>query len=152
MRAVFQWLDAHPQSYWALLALPTLLLFLRFWQAVRAATATPNRPAVSPGWRDGAVLGLFLLAWRWPFLLVAREFNPDESQLIAGALTLTRDPVFWRSVDGNTAGPFDFYALLPLHWLGLPLDYFTARLTGLLIIWGTLFLCLRTLARIFGPA
>jgi hypothetical protein len=152
MRAVFQWLDAHPQSYWALVALPTLLLVLRFWQAVRAATATPDRPAVSPGWRDGVVLGLFLLAWRWPFLLGAREFNPDESQLIAGALTLARDPVFWRSVDGNTAGPFDFYALLPLHWLGLPLDYFTARLTGLLLVWGALFTCLRTLARACGPA
>lgn len=152
MRAVFQWLDAHPQSYWALVAPPTLLLVLRFWQVVRAATATPNRPAVSAGWRDGVVLGLFLLAWRWPFLLGAREFNPDESQLIAGALTLARDPVFWRSVDGNTAGPLDFFALLPLHWLGLPLDYFTARLTGLLIVWGALFSCLRTLARLFGPA
>ncbi|HEY0863442.1 MAG TPA: hypothetical protein VGD97_05005 [Lacunisphaera sp.] len=152
MRAVFQWLDAHPQSYWALGGLPTLLLILRCWQAVRAEAATPRRPAASAGWRDGVVLGLFLLAWRWPFLLGAREFNPDESQLIAGALTLARDPVFWRSVDGNTAGPFDFYALLPLHWLGLPLDYFSARLTGLLIIWGTLFICLRTLARLFGPA
>ncbi len=152
MRAVFEWLDAHPQSYWALAALPTLLLVLRFWQAVRAPAATPNRPAVPPGWRDGLLLFLFLLAWRWPFLLAAREFNPDESQLIAGALTLAHDPVFWRSVDGNTAGPFDFYALLPLHWLGLPLDYFTARLTGLLLVWGALFICLRTLARLFGPA
>lgn len=152
MRAVFQWLDAHPQSYWALVALPTLLLVLRFWQAVRAAAPTPNLPAVFPGWRDGVVLGLFLLAWRWPFLLAAREFNPDESQLIAGALTLAHDPVFWRSVDGNTAGPLDFYVLLPLHWLDLPLDYFTARLTGLLIVWGALFSCLRTLARTSGPA
>ncbi len=77
MRAVFQWLDAHPQSYWAMLALPTLLLLFRLWQAARAETATPQRPALSPGWRDGVVLGLFLLAWRWPFLLVAYEFNPE---------------------------------------------------------------------------
>ena len=52
---------------------------------------------------------LFLLAWRWPFLLQASEYNPDESQLLAGALTLTRDPVFWRSVDGTTSGPLNFY-------------------------------------------
>ncbi|HEY8993866.1 MAG TPA: hypothetical protein VIM71_04225, partial [Lacunisphaera sp.] len=86
---------------------------------------------------------------RWPFLLAANDFNPDESQLIAGAITLTHDPVFWRSVDGTTSGPLNFYALLPLHWLGLPLDYFSARLTGLFLIWGALWLCHRTLIRLF---
>lgn len=65
-------------------------------------------------------------------MLAPYEFNPDESQFIAGALTLRQDPVFWRSVDGMTAGPLIFYPLLPLAWLGLPLDYFTARLAAIL--------------------
>ena len=63
-----------------------------------------------------------LLAWRWPFLLSADEYNPDESQLIAGALTLPLDPVPWRGVDGFTSGPLNFYPLLIPHLVGLPLD------------------------------
>jgi len=78
-----------------------------------------------------------LLAWRWPFLLSATELgNPNESQLVAGAITLSYDPVFYRSVDGTTSGPLNFYALLPTHWLGIPHDYFNARFTGLLLLWG----------------
>ncbi|MES1195287.1 MAG: hypothetical protein ABUL65_05280, partial [Opitutus sp.] len=69
------------------------------------------------------------------YLFCASEYNPDESQFIAGAMALARDPVFWRSVDGVTSGPLDFYALLPLHWLGLPLDYFGARFTALILTW-----------------
>jgi len=93
-----------------------------------------------------------LWAWRWPFLLESREFNPDESQLIAGAITLTQDPVFWRSVDGTTSGPLNFYALLPLHALGLPLDYFMARLTGLILISITLIACHRLLRSFLSAA
>jgi hypothetical protein len=41
-------------------------------------------------------------------------------------------------VDGTTTGPLNVYALLPLNLLGLPLDYFSARLTGLLLAWAAL--------------
>jgi hypothetical protein len=78
------------------------------------------------------------------------DLNPDESQLIAGAIALTHDPVFWRSVDGTTSGPLNYYVLLPLHWLGLPLDYFSARLTGLLLVAGALWAGLRALAHVHG--
>lgn len=75
---------------------------------------------------------LALGAWRWPALVSPEEYNPDESQLIAGALTLAVDPVFWRSVDGTTSGPLNFYALLPLLSTGWP-PLLAARLTALLL-------------------
>lgn len=149
LKSLFYWLDSHPASYWVGAGVPTLLLLgwlvLSAWREHR----TPEfRPRVT--WREGLALFLFLLAWRWPFFLVASEFNPDESQLIAGARTLAHDPVFWRSVDGTTSGPINFYLLLPIHWLGLPLDYFFARFAGLLFVAAGLFACLRALAHKHG--
>lgn len=151
LKSLFEWFDNHSGSYWVLAGLASLLLVSRILWIVRAEAAPSTRP-YRPSWVDGIVLFLFLLAGRWPFLLAANEYNPDESQLIAGALTLARDPVFWRAVDGTTSGPLNFYVLLPWHWIGAPLDYFTARLTGLLLVWGALCLCLRTLSNAFNRA
>jgi len=146
----FVWLDQHPNTYWLIALGPTLLLFSKIGRLVWRESRNPEAASSRAMLGDALVLLLFLLAWRWPFLLVTTGLNPDESQHIAGALTLTHDPVFWRSVDGNTSGPLNFYALLPLHWLGLPLGYFSARLTGLLLVWGALLACLRTLTGTFG--
>lgn len=138
MKTLFQWLDQHPGAYWIGAGLATVAL-------LAAVIHTWRRPGTAPrrDWVFAALLLLFLLAWRWPYLLAAAEYNPDESQFVAGAMTLVQDPVFWRSVDGGTAGPLDFYALLPLHWVGFPLDYFSARLTALLLSWAALLACLR---------
>lgn len=126
----------HPWLYWAGVAPVTAIYFLRaFRPAWRAAAGAEPGGSVAG---EAVWIGLLLLAWRWPWLLVPVEFNPDESQLIAGALTLRADPVFWRSVDGTTSGPLNFYALLPLTWLGLTADYFSARLTGLILVWASL--------------
>lgn len=142
MRNVFTWLDLHPQFYWELGVASTLALLgwiiLSVWFAAREK---PFRWA-TPGF--ALLLLFFLFAWRWPFLFCASEYNPDESQFIAGAMALARDPVFWRSLDGVTSGPLDYYAPLPLHWVGLPLDYFGARVTALLLTWATLLLLHRT--------
>jgi hypothetical protein len=62
--------------------------------------------------------------------------------------------VFWGAVDGGTAGPLNFYVLLGVKLLALPLGFLTARITGLLLVWGTLFFSYRLL-RLFlsaGPA
>jgi hypothetical protein len=152
LKILFTWLDAHHGAYWVIALGPTLLLGGWILSAGKQEARGPVTPRPWLIWLDAIILFLFLFAWRWPFLLVANEFNPDESQLIAGAITLSHDPIFWRSVDGATSGPLNFYALLPLHWLGLPLDYFTARLTGLLLIGGALFACHRALANAFGRA
>ncbi|HET7535375.1 MAG TPA: hypothetical protein VFJ90_02915, partial [Candidatus Didemnitutus sp.] len=149
LKAVFFWLDSHPASYWWFALAGTVPLAMRLVAAVRD-TSAPRATDRSDVWLDALALMLFLLAWRWPFLLVAHEFNMDESQFIGGTLGLARDPVFWRGTDGNTSGPLDYYTLLPVPWLGLPLDYFTARLTGLLVIWSALTLCLRLLAGLFN--
>ena len=150
LKLFFGWLDAHPSVYWTILAIPTGALV-----AIVVTALWRERTDKKPGRFDLLFIiasVAFLMAWRWPFLLESREFNPDESQLIAGAITLTHDPVFWRSVDGTTSGPLNFYALLPLHALGLPLDYFTARLTGLLLISITLIACYRFLRSLASPA
>lgn len=150
LKSLFQWLDRNPGSYWVLAGAATVLLVTWVGRTLRREYRGPVVPPLIPGWGDGVVLFLFLLAWRWPFLLVAYEYNPDESQMIAGAMTLVRDPVFWRSVDGGSSGPLNYYLMMPWHWVGAPLDYFTARLTCLLLTWGTLFVSLRTLARAYG--
>lgn len=149
LKFIFQWLDLHPGSYWLPATAASLLLVARLGFLIGRDLRAPAKRG-SADWRDGVVLFLFLHAWRWPFLFAAAEFNPDESQLAAGALTLARDPVFWRAVDGGSSGPLNYYFLMPWRWFGVPLDYFTVRLTGLLLVWGTLFTCLRTLATTFG--
>lgn len=138
MKTLFQWLDQHPGAYWIGAGLATIALLAAVIPAWRQPAVAPRRT-----WIFALLLLLFLLAWRWPYLLAAAEYNPDESQFVAGAMTLVHDPVFWRSVDGGTAGPLDFYALLPLHGVGFPLDYFSARLTALLLSWAALLVCLQ---------
>lgn len=150
LSALFHWLDLHPGSYWILVAAATVPLIARLWQMIVREAREPGASPARVSWRDGLWLFLFILAWRWPFLLVSYDYNPDESQMIAGALTLARDPVFWRAVDGGSSGPLNYYLMVPWHWVGAPLDYFTARLTCLLLTWGALLACLQALARLFG--
>ena len=149
LKTFFQWLDLHPGSYWLLAGSATLLLAVHVWFVTRQKGRGQASSKLNLAC-DALVLFLFIFAWRWPFLLVASAFNPDESQLIAGSIALTHDPVFWRSVDGTTSGPLNFYLLLPYSWFGIPLDYFTARFTGLLLIGGALFATHRALAGRFG--
>lgn len=150
MRTVFEWLDGHPHTYWTIACLATLALLGWIGGGFRALAR--ERAARGGEWIFAGLLLAFLAAWRWPYLFCASEYNPDESQFIAGAMALTRDPVFWRSVDGVTSGPLDFYALLPLHWLGVPLDYFGARVTALVLTWLTLLLVYRILRAAAAPA
>lgn len=82
-----------------------------------------------------AALLIVLLAFRWPVLLDNRQYpDPDESQFIAGALTLRHDPVFWRSVDGTTHGPLVQWPLLLASFVRR-LDFTTARTITTLLVW-----------------
>ncbi len=144
LKSLFIWLDHTPLFYWAMALSSAVLLII--W--------------VVNGWRHkeagelrftAALLFLFvLLSGRWPFLFSATEYNPDESQILAGAITLAHDPVFWRSVEGTTSGPLNFYALLPIHWLGAPIDFFTARVLGLALIWAAMLACYGALKMKYG--
>jgi hypothetical protein len=88
---------------------------------------------------------LTLVAFRWPAWFSPDEFNPDESQIIAGAITLREHPVYWEHVDGGTHGPVLEYLLVLMAWLGAPLNHATARMLAtilqalaLLATWRTL--------------
>ncbi len=101
------------------------------------------------GWFVAATLAvLFFL--RLPSIMYNREINPDESQMITQARTLTVDPVYFRSVDGTTIGPLDSYALIVPSWMGLPFDYRSARLLGFLLIAASLFFLYKTARLWFG--
>lgn len=132
---LFLWVDSHPLVYvWLVAAAVGLMATTLHWAWERTGGEPSPR-------RDRAVAFVFLLlllAWRWPFLLDPAPLNPDEPAFVAGALTLQNEPAFWRSLDTTTAGPLTPLALLPTHWLGVPQDYFNARLVGLFLVWGSL--------------
>jgi hypothetical protein len=93
--------------------------------------------------RDNYFLGLSLLLLfisRLPSILYQEQLNVDESQMIAQALTLLQNPVYWYSVDGTTIGPINSYLLIWPGFFGLPITYLTARLTGIILISLTLWL------------
>ena len=132
-----------PTLGWLTLALAIVWCF-------RDAGAKSPSPAL--GWKWWLLLATVLLAFRWPMLWIKFELNPDESQLIAGALTLWHDPVFWRSLDGGTAGPLDYYPLMPAALFSGPTAYAIARLTALTVVWGTLLFVGETVAAVANVA
>ncbi|MBI2513727.1 MAG: hypothetical protein HYV96_17305 [Opitutae bacterium] len=146
----FRWLDGHPVAYWAAAGTATAALATAAFATPRARASSTAIPPKVRTWLFPLLLFLALLAWRWPTMLCADELNTDESQFIAGALTLQHDPVFWRSVDGMTAGPLVYYSLLLLKLAGPPLDYFTARLFALVLLWASLWLIYRLLRQNYG--
>jgi hypothetical protein len=92
------------------------------------------------GWHRTVALFLLLLAfalpvWRLRSLLYNGEINVDESQLLAQVLRYGIDPIPWRGVDGGSSGPLNTWALLWAPALGLKVDYFAARVTGLVCLW-----------------
>ena len=146
---VFIWLDASPAHYW-------LAAWSAFGLAVAGAVDAFVSPARRHWWQHPAVFpALMLLAvvlFRWPVLLDNRELvDPDESQLIAGALTLRHDPMFWRSVDGTTHGPLAQWPLLALHLAGTALDYTTARTVSALLAWAVAVGAWMVFRHWFGP-
>ncbi len=144
---MLRWFDENPDRYWWLVCVVIAAALFAILRPLRRSTWRNER---GTDWRWSLVIAGVLLAGRWPTWLVTRQLNPDESQLIAGALTLRADPVFWRSVDGATAGPLDFYALWPAGWLLGADDFRSARVTA----WGLLALALifahQTTAIVFG--
>jgi hypothetical protein len=142
-----EWVDHHPDSYfWLVSGLIVLALILAtgpLWK---------GRYDDTPGhdWWWGLLILAILAAGRWPSLLYSREIGVDESQLLAGAHALTRDPVFWRSVIGGTAGPLDFFALWPAGWICGWDTYLTARLTALALLAASLILAHQSMALVWG--
>jgi hypothetical protein len=137
------WLDADRARYWAVawFAYGAVVLLALFPPRAGTAPATRRLNAVL----FGAAVFLVLAAFRWPVWFFPKDLNPDEAQIVAGAITLDRLPVYWKYVDGTTHGPVCEYLLLAAHWCGAPLNYITARVLGVMLqagalwaAWGTL--------------
>lgn len=100
----------------------------------------PRRAASEPPpwfWRVALFAGS--IAFRWPMLWTPHDFSPDESQSLAGAITLLHDPRFWQSVDGATAGPLHYFAQVPAALFPAADIYFACRLTAIVVVLATLF-------------
>jgi hypothetical protein len=93
--------------------------------------------------------GTLVVFMRLPILVFNQEINPDESQMIAHAITLRQFPIYWQSVDGTTIGPLDNYALILPSFLGLAFDYTSARLVGLMCVLGSLCFFYQSLKNFF---
>jgi len=100
-------------GYAALAALTGLAL----WSAARPGGWAQHRALFA------ALLALTIIAAHAPTLGWRDELpNPDEAQLLAGALTLQHHFAPWLSVDLSTAGPVSVLPLLPL-----PVNFQIAR-------------------------
>jgi hypothetical protein len=141
---VLTWLDASPARF----AMAGWVVF-----AVAAGAALPL--GVRRWWRSPAIFAalalLSILAFRWPILCDNRELmDPDESQMMSAAMTLDRDPLYWKSVDGQTRGPMDDWPLLALLRIEGRLDYTDVRLVSVALAWVCVLCAWLALAHLFG--
>lgn len=148
--SILQWLDAHPAAH-------GLIVWGCFFLCAASALSAPAHGAPLPRWRRlghpaafALLVWLTLCAFRWPSWFAPVEFNPDESQIIAGALTLQTSPVFWKYVDGTTHGPLNEYVLNLAALVGVPLTHAGARFMAATLLAATL-LCLWRTLRPFLP-
>lgn len=110
--------------------------------------ASLARPATGVWWQRrpvfAAMLALTIVAAHAPVLNFRQELaNPDEAQLLAGALTLRHEFAPWRSVDLSTAGPL---SVLPL--LILPADFLSARWSAALCAAAAITVCFLALTTV----
>lgn len=114
-------LDNHYQTYYYFSAFLFLLLGILIFVEVKSIY-----------YRLLAFLGIALI--RLPGILFGHEFSLDEGLMISQAITLTENPLFWKSVDGTTGGPLLSYLLLIPHFLGFEIHYLSARIVGIILV------------------
>jgi hypothetical protein len=142
----FLWLDGSAMRYWTLAWTVFGLWFLSALLPAEPGTRWHrwNHPLVYAG-----LMLLMMAAFRWPGIGQNFELgNPDESQLLAGALTMLHDGQYWGRVDCGSAGPLNMLPLLLPKVFGQPLDYTGARCVGLLLLWGSAIFAWLTLRRV----
>jgi hypothetical protein len=93
-------------------------------------------------WRSfilfAVLLAIAFPVWRLRSMMYNGEINVDESQFLAQLLRYKIDPIPWRGVDGGSSGPLNTWVISWAPIFGLKIDYFAARVTGLLCLW---FMC-----------
>lgn len=141
MAACLQWASDHPAAYW----LPAIALFSALLASTLSIRGPASRPRTSlallqSDWAFVLLVILTLAAFRWPVWFHAADQNPDEAQMISGALTLRQFPIFWKYVDGTTHGPLNDYLLTAASFIGIPLNFLGARIVATLLQAGALLL------------
>lgn len=133
LRDLFLRLDGSWPLFWTSLWVTFgLWLFSSLWPYDRTSRWRAwNHPALC-----FFLLLLAFVAFRWTVFGAPEEFNPDESQLLAGALTLAEKGGLWQ-LDMGTCGPWSIVFLTAPHWLGWPVDYAGGRCVALLMSWGS---------------
>lgn len=141
----FELLDHHPLLYWTVAWVCFGLCLCAAWLARPGNENSKLRNVVSHPALFACLMVATLCAFRWPSWFVPWEINPDESQILAGAITLRDSPFYWKFVDGTTHGPLNEYLLTVASWCGWPLTFAGARVMAVVLIagallgvWGTL--------------
>lgn len=142
------WLDTSPARYWSVawgaFGVTAAVAIAAYF--VRRGHAWRRQPVVFP-----ALFLFVLFAFRWPVLLDNQQLpDPDESQLMSGAITLRHDPRFWLSVDGTTHGPLAGAPLLVPLLAGSSVDYTAARTLSVVLVWVTLVSAWLIFRHVFG--
>jgi hypothetical protein len=138
LQQVLIWLNFPAYRFWIValtLAATTLSLCAL---APREKTDRLPRKWWQSSWLFSVTVLITMAAFRWPTWFIQNDLNPDESQIIAGAITLRHFPIYWEHVDAMTQGPLNAYALTAASWLGLPLNFFGARVFAWLLEGGSL--------------
>jgi hypothetical protein len=147
---VLLWLDSSPFRFETLAWASFVALFL-----VAALPLAKGHRRFGPLWFSpwlfGAVVILCSSAFHWPSVFDNHELgDPDESQLMAAAITLAHDPLYFRSVDGTTCGPLDELPLAALAIFGVRIDYRVAHAMALFLSLVGVFATWLTLRHLFG--
>lgn len=126
---IFLWLDESVTRYWATawICFGGLLLTSLWPYQVGVRGRRWNHP-----WLYLTTLTLAMLAFRWPIMAGAGEFNPDESQLLAAAITSWHRHII-GSIDVGYCGPWSFLPLTLPGLLGFPIDYLGGRYLALVM-------------------
>ena len=122
-----------------------------FWALLTLLPCRRDRPWER--WNHPALYaaGLLLafIAFRWPSIGVAGEYTVDESQFLAGALTVLHRHTLWAA-DTMSSGPLTILPLTLPALFGWPVDYVTGRCVGLLLNWGTVVFVWLALRHVLG--
>lgn len=141
LRECLFWFDEPAWRHWTL---AWLTFGFTCWLAL--APRHDRTPAwANRSWCFALMVVLTLLVFRWPTWFFRRDLNPDEAQIVSGALTLARFHIPWKHLDPTTHGPLCEYGLLLASWFGAPFNYVTARIMAALLQAGALLAVWRTL-------
>ena len=93
------------------------------------------------------LLFLLILVGRWTSILVPYPLNPDESQMIAQAITFASKPIPWIHVDSASSGPLNSYFLMYSYVFGVTPNYVTSRIAVVIILFVSLLVVYIGMAR-----